>query len=126
MGHSQGGIIAARLAESGQYTTTGLITAGAPLGSTPVTGSYKALVLSHSDDVVPGLAGHYEPTRAWRIERHSGGDTGDLTGAHSLKSYAKTAQQVDSSPGADLWGDWSGEQGETTPTFYAAKRKLSG
>lgn len=126
VGHSQGGIIAARLAESGRYTTTGLITAGAPLGSTPVTGSYKALVLSHSDDVVPGLAGHYEPTRAWRVERHSGGDTGDLTGAHSLESYGKTAQQVDSSPGAELWGDWSGKQGETTPTFYAAQRNPSG
>jgi len=126
VGHSQGGIIAARLAESGTYKTTGLITAGAPLGSTPVKGNYPALVLSHSDDVVPGLAGHYEPTRAWRIERHSGGPTGDFTGAHSLGRYAQTAQQADSSPGSALWGDWSGSSGETTPSYFRAERKPAG
>jgi hypothetical protein len=126
VGHSQGGIIATRLAESGKYTTTGLITAGAPLGSTPVRGNYPALVLSHSDDVVPGLAGHYEPTRAWRIERHSGSATGDFTAAHSLESYLQTAQQVDSSPGSDLWGNWSESSGETTPTFFRSERKPLG
>ena len=99
-GHSQGGLIATRLAESGTYRTTGLLTVGAPTGNTPVTGSYPAVSLVHTDDVVPDLGGAQKPGGTMRVERHSGSVPGDLGGQHSLTSYRETAQLVDDSPAA--------------------------
>lgn len=122
VGHSQGGVIATRLAESGRYHTTGLVTAGAPSGSSPVRGDYQALVISHTDDVVPRLAGQSEPQGGWHIQRHSGGIPGDVAGAHSLERYVETARVMDASKAADQWGDWSGSGHETEPTVYAASR----
>lgn len=122
VGHSQGGVIATRLAESGRYTTTGLVTAGAPLGSNPVTGDYPSVVISHTDDVVPRLAGQTEPQRGWHIEAHSGGRSGDVAGAHSLERYAETARAIDASEAADQWGDWSGSGGTAKPTLFEAQR----
>ena len=122
VGHSQGGVIATRLAESGRYTTTGLVTAGAPLGSTPVGGDYRSLVISHTDDVVPRLAGQAGPHSGWHIERHSGGRPGDIQGAHSLERYTETARVMDASRAADQWGDWSGAGRETKPELFDAKR----
>ena len=47
VGHSQGGAVAATLAESGRYDTAGLFTVGAPTGTLPVTGSYPSLTVEH-------------------------------------------------------------------------------
>ena len=97
-GHSQGGLVAARLAESGRYATTGLLTAGAPLGNAHIRGSYPAVALAHSDDVVPRLGGHQQEGQATTIERNSGSRLGDVAGAHSRKAYATTARMADNSP----------------------------
>jgi len=122
VGHSQGGLVAARLAESGKYKTTGLVSAGAPLGSSPITGDYPALVISHTDDVVPILAGQTEHQAGWQFERHSGGRLGDVFTAHSLEAYAETARAIDESRAATQWGDWSGSDHTTTPAVFDAKR----
>lgn len=42
VGHSQGGLLAARLAESGRYATSSLLTVGAPLGTVAPSGNYPA------------------------------------------------------------------------------------
>lgn len=122
VGHSQGGVIATRLAESGRYHTTGLVTAGAPMGSSPVTGDYQALVISHTDDVVPRLAGQTEFHGGWHIERHSGGTPGDVVGAHSLERYVETARVMDASKAADQWGDWAGSGLKTQPALFTSQR----
>jgi hypothetical protein len=122
VGHSQGGLIAARMAESGRYTTTGLLTAGAPVGVAPIRGSYPALALSHSDDLVPTLGGAPELTRSIGLERHSGSDHGDLGRAHSLEAYAETARIADSSPARSRFGQWAREPSMTRPEFYRATR----
>jgi hypothetical protein len=102
VGHSQGGAVAARLAESGRYTTVGLVTVGAPTGSIPVTGNYPALVIEHRDDVVPELGGSRETTNAVVVTAESGSLPGDIIGAHSREGYEATAQRVDESPAQQL------------------------
>lgn len=122
VGHSQGGVIATRLAESGRYNTTGLVTVGAPMGLSPVTGDYQALVIAHTDDVVPRLAGQTDHQAGWQIERHSGGRPGDVVGAHSLERYIETARVMDASKAADHWGDWAGSGRETRPALFTSQR----
>ncbi len=102
VGHSQGGAVAARLAESGRYTTVGLLAVGAPTGSAPVAGSYPALVIEHRDDVIPDLAGAREPTNAYVVTARSDALPGDVIGAHRRESYQATAQRIDQSPAQEL------------------------
>lgn len=122
IGHSQGGLIAARLAESGRYETTGLLTAGAPLGSVSVHGRYPAVSLAHTDDLVPDLGGARSLTRSVGIERHSGSARGDFTGAHSLEAYARTAAAADASPARGHFGQWSGGGATSSPELFSARR----
>lgn len=126
IGHSQGGLIATRMAESGRYTTTGLLTAGAPLGVATVRGDYPAVHLAHTDDVVPELGGASAPTRAVGIHRHSGAAAGDVIGAHSLDAYESTAMAADASPARDYFGAWSGGDATARPDFYRAHRAGGG
>lgn len=94
-GHSQGGAIATHLAESGVYQTRGLITVGAPTGTLPVRGDYPALVIEHTDDVVPRLSGTRVPTQAVIVETKSGGGPG--FSPHGLDGYVETGKRVDAS-----------------------------
>lgn len=102
VGHSQGGLIAARLAQSGTYTTTGLLTVGAPLGTAPVQGGFPAVAIAHTDDPVPRLGGAQKPNGIIRVETSSGALPGDLDGQHSLARYVNTAKAVDESRSAEL------------------------
>ena len=124
VGHSQGGLIAARLAESGRYTTTGLITVGAPLGGTPVHGDYPAISISHTDDVVPPLGGRVEPTRSFGISRHSGAALGDVSDAHSVERYAETAAALDGSPARGHLPEFSRTDATTRPSYFRATREV--
>ena len=102
-GHSQGGMIAARLAESGTYRTTGLVVVGSPTGTLSATGGYPALALRHTDDVVPRLGGSDQGSGFTTIERASTSPIGDVVGAHKKSGYVQMARDLDSSPaGAHL------------------------
>ena len=94
-GHSQGGAIATHLAESGEYQTRGLITVGAPTGTLPVRGDYPALVIEHTDDIVPRLSGTRVPTQAVIVETRSQGGPG--SSPHALDGYVETGKKVDAS-----------------------------
>ncbi|MDR9434208.1 hypothetical protein [Pontimonas sp.] len=106
VGHSQGGAVAATLAESGRYDTRGLVTVGAPVGSQPAGGEYPALRIEHRDDVVVDLAGKTLPGGHTVVEADSGATTGDIPGAHSRDRYFQTATQIDQS-NADLLSGWA-------------------
>jgi len=103
-GYSQGGAIATRLAESGEWATAGLVTVGSPSGDLPVRGQYPAIVVEHREDLVPGLSGVRRETEALVVQSEalrSGtatavGATGALA-AHDLDRYRATAERVDSS-----------------------------
>jgi pimeloyl-ACP methyl ester carboxylesterase len=97
-GHSQGGMIAARLAESGTYRTTGLVVVGSPTGTLSATGGYPALALRHTDDVVPRLGGSDQGSGFTTIERASTSPIGDVVGAHKKSGYVQMARDLDSSP----------------------------
>ena len=122
VGHSQGGLIATRLAESGTYRTAGLLTVGAPVGVAPVAGDYPAIHLAHSDDLVPGLGGHTVAGKAIRIERTSGSSPGDFIGAHSLAAYEHSAAMADVSPAAHRFGRLPTATGSATAQYFVASR----
>lgn len=121
VGHSQGGLLAARLAESGRYATSSLLTVGAPLGTVTLNGKYPALAISHSDDLVPELAGASKPTGITHLETHSGAGTLDVAGAHAREQYVATAERVEVSPARDSLPHWEAS-GEAHPQFFQARR----
>lgn len=97
-GYSQGGAIAAQLAESGDYATAGLVTIGAPSGGMPITGSYPAVVIEHRDDLVPVLSGLRRDTTAVVVRADAlggGAEPGEVLAAHDRDRYAATAAAVD-------------------------------
>jgi hypothetical protein len=109
VGHSQGGMIAARLASrlqaGAEFTVTHLVTAGAPVGLAPVPRSVSVLSLHNRGDVVPELDGAANPRRAgWITVRTAHGDP-TVLGKHSLQSYLAGALDLDgcADPGLASW-----------------------
>ncbi|UYN83023.1 MAG: hypothetical protein KIT89_09955 [Microcella sp.] len=97
-GYSQGGAIATALAESGEWSTAGLVTVGAPTGGMPATGSYPAIVIEHREDLVPVLSGIRRETAAVivRGDAFSSGPAGDSAlPAHEIERYRATAAAAD-------------------------------
>lgn len=121
-GHSQGGVIAARLAESGRYQTTGLLVVGAPTGTLTITGDYPALALRHTDDVVPRLGGSDRGSGFTTVERASGRFPGDVAGAHERVGYADMARDLDSSPARAHLPELPSPTGTTQPRVFSASR----
>lgn len=100
-GHSQGGLIAAQLAASGDYRTAGLFTTGAPAGQVAVPASVPWIALEHTDDIVPALGGtstHSDPVVV-RREVFDGRpvDESEWFPAHRRGEYERTAALVDES-----------------------------
>ena len=124
VGHSQGGLLAARLAESGRYATSSLLTVGAPLGTVAPSGNYPALAISHRDDLVPELGGASKPTRITHVETHSGANAFDLAGAHAREAYFDTAARLDASPARENFPRWE-SAGEGNSQVFSAKRVMN-
>ena len=121
-GHSQGGVIAARLAESGRYHTTGLLVVGSPTGTLALSGNYPALALRHSDDLVPRLGGSDHGSGFTTIERRSGRPVGDLVGAHQKSGYLDTARAYDASPASPHLPALPSAQGSAEVRVFSARR----
>lgn len=121
-GHSQGGVIAARLAESGRYRTTGLVVVGAPTGTLTVTGSYPALALRHRDDIVPRLGGSDQGSGFTTLERGSASVAGDLKGAHLKSGYVEMARDVDLSPASRQLPEYPQPEGTARVRTFRARR----
>jgi hypothetical protein len=99
VGHSQGGMIAARLASrlqaGSEFRVTHLVTAGSPVGLAPVPRSVSVLSLQNRGDVVPELDGADNPRRGgWITVQTSHGDSSVL-GKHSMRSYLAGAVDLD-------------------------------
>lgn len=109
VGHSQGGLVAARLATElaadRQYRVTHLVTAGAPIGSIRIPDSVSVLALENAGDPVPQLDGTDNPDRPnWLTVRlPDGGDP--ATAGHSADSYLAGAPRLAGcrDPGLDRW-----------------------
>ncbi len=101
VGHSQGGMIAARLAADlgagTEFTVTHLVTAGSPVGLAAVPDSVSVLSMQNRGDVVPELDGADNPRRAnWVTVQTDHGD-GSVLAKHSLQSYLAGAVDLDRS-----------------------------
>lgn len=102
VGHSQGGLVAARLAESGDFHVVQCVTVGAPLG--PIADDTPTLAIVHRGDVVPGLGGTaLPPPQRITVQATAAmpADSG-LMDEHSLDRYRQTAALVDQSSDPEL------------------------
>lgn len=102
VGHSQGGIVAARTANdfvsSGQYNVTHVITAGSPIGRIPVPDSVQVLSLENRNDIVPHLDASDNPDTANRTTVTFDHQTETIAGNHKIAgNYSDIAKQLDSS-----------------------------
>lgn len=101
IGHSQGGLVAARIAESEKFRVTNLVTVGAPIHKVEVPATTKVLAIEHREDVIPmlsGLAAAGTLATTLTVRRSVAGipgQPGDSLPAHNLSRYVETAREVD-------------------------------
>lgn len=101
VGHSQGGLVAARIAESEQFRVSSLVTVGAPIHKVEVPATTQVLAIEHREDVIPmlsGIAAAGTLATTLTVRRSVAGITGapgDPLPAHNLSRYVETAREVD-------------------------------
>ena len=98
-GYSQGGATAARLVESGEWNAQGLVSFGGPTGQIGLPAEVPAVLVEHTDDLVPALGGAQSNTGAVLVQREVFADQpipADLpVPAHQPQFYAQTAALMD-------------------------------
>ena len=101
VGHSQGGLVAAQVAASGEFNTVAVATFGAPIAQVPVPDALPTVAVEHSDDLVPALGGATrDPAARLTVRREVYAGAGVPAAplpAHSLVNYRETARLVDAS-----------------------------
>lgn len=97
VGHSQGALVAERLADSGRSNVKQVVTFGGPLGTEHPR--VRTLAIEHFDDPVPSLAGVQEPSdNVLRVRAKAPGISAanpNPFAAHDMSTYVKTAALVD-------------------------------
>ena len=128
-GYSQGGLVAARLAASGDYATEGLVTFGAPTAQIDVPASVPAVAVEHTDDLVPAAGGRRESGETVLVERQAfaGREVPEeWFPAHARDEYRHTAELMDAAqapPLAQHRAGWKGDrEGPVTVYEYRAER----
>ncbi|WP_411722305.1 hypothetical protein [Mycetocola sp.] len=105
-GHSQGGLVAARIAASEVYSTQALVTFGSPSGQIPIPDQVAHVAVEHAEDITPALGGQPLGGEAGRerivVTRglfDDGGppDGASLGSAHHMVRYSETAALIDDS-----------------------------
>lgn len=100
-GYSQGGLIAAELAASGDFDARGLYTLGAPAAQVDVPSSIPWVAIEHTDDIVPAVGGSWATADPVLVRRELFDgrpvSTDVLLPAHQLAGYRETAALVDAS-----------------------------
>jgi len=132
-GYSQGGLIAAQLAASGDYAVDGLVTFGAPAGQVAVPHSIPYLAIEHTNDLVPALGGTFASSEPVVIRRQlfdgPPPPSEYVLPAHRLSNYLDTAGLVDVSDDprieAALRRLGHAPTTATTSTVYLATRVAS-
>ncbi|MGX7823885.1 hypothetical protein ACTG9Q_02215 [Actinokineospora sp. 24-640] len=107
VGHSQGGIVAARAANDlanpvtgAPYNVTHVVTAGSPVGGIDIPDGVQMLSLENSGDIVPHLDARDNPASDNRTTVTFDNQSGTITGNHSIEgNYTDVGDQLDN--GAD-------------------------
>jgi len=106
IGHSGGGIIAAKLAADPELGVVGAVNLGGPVASAPTREGVPLVSVEHVEDLVPltGGAGHSsdELTTVSRSVLDSERQYASLVPAHDLIRYRTTAELMDASPEARI------------------------
>jgi hypothetical protein len=131
-GYSQGGLVASLLASSGDYNTQGIVTIGSPAGQIQLPTDIPAVIIEHTDDLVPALGGTQSNHDAVLVQRQAFGDRplpeGIAVPAHHFEYYLETAQLLDearsdqvrnASQTLDAFG--SGATTITSTRYYATR-----
>lgn len=133
-GYSGGGVVAAQLAASGDYSAEGLITLGAPAGQVSVPHSIPYVAIEHTDDLMTGLGGNYVSSDPLVVSRRVFDDlpspSEPVLPAHRLPRYLDTAVLIDKSPNLRLnevaqkfsHSHSHSHPGSVTSTTYVAER----
>ena len=104
VGYSQGGMVAADLAQQ-NANVVGVVTMGSPIANEKLPAGVPVISLEHSNDVVPALAGATNPiTENWvTATRHVEVDPGEnVLKAHNMREYVATATLADQTSDAGL------------------------
>lgn len=92
-GHSQGGLIALALANSGDYDVDAVVTVGTPVGVVPDSTSVPTIHVVHPEDPVPAVGGLIDPNSSTWVVHVANGES--LIGAHNKVSYLPSVQALD-------------------------------
>lgn len=133
-GYSQGGIVAAQLAASGDWNTELLVTAGSPVGDIRQDPSTTMVEFVHDEDIVPALEGMRDPgvdqsTVITRSVQEEAEAKNDLFEPHSQRLYVETAYQADESNDAGVheakerFGEVYGNAEVVDSTAYRLERE---
>jgi hypothetical protein len=100
VGFSQGGLVATRLAASGDWNVAGLETYGAPAGNIVLPEGLSGMAVRNTDDFIPALAGPQVDDHLLQVERQafdpgSGIPAGLAAPAHQRTAYDATAAVID-------------------------------
>ena len=104
VGYSQGGMVAAELAEARENVES-IVTMGSPIAKEAIPNGVQVISLEHSNDLVPALSGATNPmTENWttasrHVEVHPG-ET--ILKAHDVGEYVQTAALADNSTDSGL------------------------
>jgi hypothetical protein len=100
IGFSQGGLLATRLAGSGDWNATGLETYGAPAGGIALPDRLAGMAVRNSDDFIPALGGPQLDHHLLQVERRAFAEGSPIpitepAPAHQREAYVATATVVD-------------------------------
>ncbi|CAN5279314.1 hypothetical protein BH09ACT3_BH09ACT3_11590 [soil metagenome] len=99
-GHSQGGLVVASIAASGEYEVAGLFTLGAPVAGIDVPDGVPWIAVEHDDDMVAALGGNWRSDDAIVVHRRvydAEPDVEPFAPAHRRDNYVDTAALIDGS-----------------------------
>jgi pimeloyl-ACP methyl ester carboxylesterase len=135
-GHSQGGMIAANLAASGDFNARGVVTIGAPDGNIIVNADVPVISIAHTDDLVTVLNGPRTDPHTIVVERQAFANReipeGAILPAHDRLEYRETATRADQATHSELAAAIAAIDGMTqgaTPvshSLYLARRTEPG
>jgi hypothetical protein len=102
IGHSQGGIVAARAAHDSAdgsfgFNVTHVVTAGAPIGRVEIPPRVQVLSLENAHDIVPHLDAADNPDQPNRTTVTFSVDAGSIGDDHSVATYASSGRSLDGS-----------------------------
>ena len=131
-GHSQGGLLAAILASSGDYNTRGVVTIGAPAGNIILPAGIPAVIIENVEDFVPALGGVQNNTDALYVRNNVFTDGAPLpevsAPGHRIEAYLSTAAAMDDAGSARVnqfgreLDDFSAGATTMTSMYYYASR----